>query len=272
MKKTFIVLYCLFVNVNVLQAATLVANHSYSLNILADGISCFSFGDCTTGTGALVDNSSYAGGSNPSSSIDGDGLAGVINIMTSSDGAGGVNFTVDSFNVDTYVGTAMGNFNTWAKDLSNMSGSIDSQGNILFNPDGRLAQGQFTYASLGAQEWNIDSHVNVEGVLDNSECIVNQTGSYSIFTSSTSSNLNCSTGNINTALMGTALDINGKAVIVSAGNMGSEWGLFDGTDYTEVFSVHITGGEIIPSAVPVPAAFWLFGSGLLMISVFLSRK
>lgn len=46
------------------------------------------------------------------------------------------------------------------------------------------------------------------------------------------------------------------ATFVSAGVYGPEWGSFDGLGYFEVWNVQI-------NSVPLPAAMWLFASGLL---------
>lgn len=42
-----------------------------------------------------------------------------------------------------------------------------------------------------------------------------------------------------------------------AGNTGKDWLNFDGSPYSEVFSIRIV------TTVPVPAALWLFGSGFI---------
>ena len=55
---------------------------------------------------------------------------------------------------------------------------------------------------------------------------------------------------------------------MSVGNVGAQWAAFDGTPYTEVYNIAVT-----PSAIPVPAAVWLFGSGLLgLVGVARRRK
>jgi hypothetical protein len=44
--------------------------------------------------------------------------------------------------------------------------------------------------------------------------------------------------------------------LVSAGNIGADWGGFNNQQYAEMWDVKI-------APVPIPAAAWLFGSGLL---------
>ena len=113
------------------QAATLVGGETFDVNILADGTSCFTFGDCTAvPTSAFTDQDADAtaatGSANPGfgSAIAGDGVAGKINITTTSDGAGGVTFTVNSFNMDNYLGTAGGAFATQGTTPVLMSGTV----------------------------------------------------------------------------------------------------------------------------------------------------
>lgn len=254
----FILIASLILTPSIAQTATLLPDQTYDINILADGISCFSFSDCSSAAPGsasyLTDNDADAiaagGSSNPAfgSAIAADGLAGVMNILTTSDGAGGVNFTVNSFNADTYLGTSGGLFATDAIDASGsstvglMSGSIDVAGNILFDPTGRYAVAQFFTSTLGILPWNTGSS----------------------FTSGNQTNADVS-------LNGLALGLDGAAMIVSASEVGPAWGFKPGTSYTEIFSLQIVGGEIIPSAVPIPATFWLLGSGLLGLMGF-ARK
>ena len=234
----------------VAQSATLTAGETFNINILTDGVSCFTFGDCSGGVGAFVDNDADAsaalGSADPSfgSAIAGDGLAGIINVTTADDGAGGVTFTVNSYNMDTYLATAGGAFATQAVDTTGMTGSVDADGNITFDPTGRTGMAQFFNVSLGEQLWN-------EG---------------STFTSGNQVNAVAN-------LTGSALALDGSAVIVSASNVAN-WGFFLGTPYTEIFSLDFSNATVVasPSAVPVPAAVWLFGSGLLGLVGVARRK
>jgi len=229
MKKTAISLAvgALMAATGAANAATLVAGQNYTINILADGVSCFTFGNCTT---APAGSSSYmqdndndaaaaAGSANPAfgSAIAGDSLSGFMNITTTSDGAGGVNFTVSSFNNDTYIGTAGGFFATQATDTSGMSGSIDVNGNMTLDLTGRTGMAQFFNVSLGEQPWNAGA----------------------IHTSGTQ---NGPAGN----LTGIALQMDGTALLVSSTRVNG-WDFFDGTPYTEVFSIRM----VVISGEPV---------------------
>jgi hypothetical protein len=236
---------------NISQAATLLPNTTYNVSILADGVSCFTFGNCTT---AVPGSNSYlsdndndagvgAGSANPTfgSAIVGDGVAGKMVIQTASDGLGGVTFTVTSFNMDTYIGTAGGMFATQSGASANgdspttMTGSVDAAGNIQLDTTGRMGMMTFFNVSLGMQAWN-------PGVVHTSGSMTGGAGTIS----------------------GTALDNSGYGkVVASAGVNG--WGFFNGTPYTEVFSMQF-------APVPVPAAVWLFGSGLLGLMGIAKRK
>ena len=250
MKKTAIAAALMIVS-GASQAATLTAGETFDINILADGTSCFTFGDCTAvPTSAFVDNdddaTAAAGSANPAfgSAIAGDTLAGIINVTTADDGNGGVTFTVNSFNMDTYLGTSGGSFATMAADTSAMSGAVDSQGNITFDPTGRTGMAQFFNTSLGEQLWNQGS----------------------TFTSGSQTNAV-------TTLTGSALALDGTATIVSNSAVAN-WGFFVGTPYSEVFSLDFSNATVVesPAAVPVPAAVWLFGSGLVGLAGIARRR
>ncbi len=266
MKKSLLAVgVALALTSGIAQSATLVAGETYRIEILADGNSCFTFGNCQTAVpGAvsyIIDNDNDAAAAlaytpNPGfgSANAGDSLAGWIDISTTSDGNGGVNFTVDSYNMDTYNGTAGGQFATAGTDgagnstIGSMSGSIRAGGNIEFDPTGRYGVAQYFAAttSLGVQPWNTGSTFSSN----------NQYGAVG-------------------GLFGQALASDGSATIVSNSAVGPAWGFFLGTPYTEVFSLNIVGtsaGAAIVNAVPVPAAVWLFGSGLLGLVGIARRK
>ncbi len=261
--KKLILLSCLMLSSNA-QAATLIAGQNYNMNILADGVSCFAAGDCSSSSSyALSDNNSdddvknmadadtranYALGS----SIAGDGYAGVINISTTDDGAGGVNFTVNTFNMDTYLNTYGGSIAVWAEDVSAMTGNVDASGNISLDLTGRLVSHQFLQV-LGGLSMNVDN---------------SYAGKTELFTTGVSNNFDSITGDVNLSLSGSVLQDDLSAVLVSAGNFGNDWAFFSGTPYTEVYSVQF---EQV-GAVPVPAALWLFGSGLLALMGFVKRR
>lgn len=213
------------------QAATLTPNTVYDMQIVIDATapaispssaadpinffdqlpntySCFTFGNCVATTGTfLSDNDNDAIASN-GSSIDADGLAGTIKITTTDDNAGGVTFTVNSFNMDTYVGTAGGMFGTFANNVNTMSGSVDAAGNITYDPTGRFGVAQFFIGSIGEQPWNTAA----------------------IFTSGQQVNAVAD-------ITGIALQNDLTATIVSASTVGSAWAGFAGTPYTEIYSL-----------------------------------
>lgn len=229
------------------QAATLAAGQTFDVFVNVAG-SCFTFGDCSGGAGAFVDNDSDAtaatGSANASfgSAIAGDGHAGVINITTVDDGAHGVTFSINSFNMDTYLGTAGGAFATQGTVVGTMSGAVNSQGGISLDLTGREGMAQFFNTSLGAQPWNAGA----------------------TFTSNSQTNAVAN-------LTGASLALDGSAAIVSASAV-SGWGFFAGTPYTEMFSLDFSAGAVVASPVPVPAAVWLFGSGLLGLVGVARRK
>lgn len=141
--------------------------------------------------------------------------------------------------MDTYLGTAGGAFATQGTNVGTMSGSVDAAGNITLDTTGREGMAQYFNVSLGAQPWNAGA----------------------VHTSGTEAGPAAT-------LSGSALDGAGNAVLVSS-NTVNGWGFFAGTPYTEVFSVNFV--EVI-NPVPVPAAVWLFGSGLVGLAGIARRK
>jgi hypothetical protein len=59
---------------------------------------------------------------------------------------------------------------------------------------------------------------------------------------------------------------------VNFGNVGAAWTAFDGTPYSEKFNVTLNGVAAVVPEVPVPAAVWLFGSGLIGLVGVARRK
>lgn len=192
--------------------------------------SSFTFGGfpSLTGSQRMVDSGATVGGQG---GIGGDGVAGVIGLDVDSAG----NFSVTSFSVDAIAGTAAGTFAQYTTDPTTMTGSIDAAGNITFTPTGRLAN--TSGPVITANPFNVtDTALTV----------------WQPFTTGTQTGL---AGDIT----GQALDNSNHAVLVSGTAVGDNWGTFAGGTYYEAWSV-----DFAPAAViPVPAAVWLFGSGLI---------
>ena len=208
-----------------------------------------------SGTGTLTDNttSNQATLSGFGSGIINDGYMGVIDFSM----AGG-NISVTSFSQDSYLDTVGGTFYIRATDVANMSGTIDSLGNMNFDPTGRTAIASAFASSIGEQEWNRDNASSGQG-----------SGLYRQWTTDTSTSRTQGIGKAFTMTGSALLDSSpGKwtGTLVSAGNTGSAWGLFDNAQYSELYNVKIV------SAVPIPAAVWLFGSGLLALLSISNRR
>ena len=209
---------------------------------------CFDFGNCqTNGNGAFTDNATAneataaAFGSPSGSGIIGDGVMGVIDFTLS-----GGEMTVTSYSQDSYQGTAGGTFYLRSLDNSTMGGTINADGSMSFDTTGRVGNAAAYAGTLGEQPW-----------------------AYKAFTTGTSTNgPQGFTGPF--SVTGAALNDNGSGgwdgTLAAAGNVGPEWGDFNTQQYSEIFNVTV-------SAVPVPAAVWLFGSGLLgLVGVARRRK
>ena len=187
-----------------------------------------------------------------------DGLAGSMTIETAvADGSGNNTFSITSFQMDPYLGTAGGNFKTSMNPANTGAamtgvGTVDSLGNMTLAPTGRVGVAQFfedPVASLGIQPWNIDDATTVEAPDPT-------TGTYQGFTTGTSTNYLPGGGGANLVLTGRAIgdaaptagpDGILDAILVSAGNVGTPWGFFDGTPYSEAFNVQF----VLVSAKPV---------------------
>lgn len=250
------------------EAATLAAG-SYTLEIqtwensTATTLhSAFAFGDasqCLSGTTScgLTDNGNLVRGMG--SSVGGDGFAGKIGITV---GAGG-HFTVDSWQVDAYPNTAGGNFATWMASTAGASGVIDAAGNMTLDPTGRVGTPDFfsvfDNGGLGTR-WNFDNST-ISGRT--------ATQHYSLFTTGQMCNVTPA-GAPNLCLTGQALDNNGRMVLVSVANIGNDWGTsFRKTPYSEIYSIQVVSNA---APIPVPAAVWLFGSGLVGLVGIARRK
>jgi hypothetical protein len=179
----------------------------------------------------------------------------------------GNSFTLTSFNQDTYPGTAGGNFALAATSLVGMSGNISDSGVMTIDLTGRVGNAQF-FPGLGTQPWNIDNAANAN--------VVGETGTQELWTTGFTDADDPAVAGQQSILNQTGSAFVGGAgtwtgVLVSSGNIGSAWGPFDGTPYTEKFNATLLG-TAAPTAVPVPAAVWLFGSGLLGLVGIARRK
>ena len=252
-------------------AFTALAPGDYVMSITGG---CFAFGDCTSaaigGAGDFGDNTAGQATTTTTantvttralgSTVGSGSVGGTNGTIEFSLDAGG-NMTITSFAQDSYLNTAGGTF--WVDALgtpgvSNMGGAIDASGNVAFDPTGREGMAAGFATSLGTLPWNDSKKI----------------GMYDQFTSGTSTNLNKGTTPSFT-LTGSALQDDGSGgwtgTIVSAGNInGDNWNGFNNVLFSEVFDISIASASTV---IPVPAAAWLFGSGLLgLVGVARRRK
>ena len=257
------------------SAASLVIDGKYNLDINATPIG--------TGTGGTfykikpggVYSSSFTFGTTPNSNSNGmtnnstnvtttndftafygaaDGGPGVHGSSNSADGVAGrltfdvVNGVVQNataFSIDAIFITAGGTFAQYmtAAGMSGIGGSIDASGNMAFKMGGRF--GAINGPAGGVVgPWNIDPTNALVG-----------------FTTGTTSNPGpgAITGTACTGSSG-----NYACILASGGQVGPAWGTFNGNPYYEVWNMSMTRiGAATVSTVPVPAAAWLMGSGLV---------
>ena len=252
-KSTLIVatVLALSTSANVAQAAFLAPGTNGRIELLSG---CFAFGDCSTGLAInIVDNGITSGGLG---GVAGDGVAGFMD-FTMTDGN---NFVITNYSQDTYQGTPVGNKSIGVISTEFMSGFFSDTGDVTIDPTGRISHWQF-FPHLGIQNWNVD---------DSALFGLPVTGLYDQFTSGTDFALDPVTGEHIFTQTGEALTSVGPGewtgTIVMVGNTGKDWEVFDGTPYSEVFSIRVV------TTVPVPAAVWLFGSGLIGLIGFARRK
>lgn len=223
--------------------------------------STFTFGNYPGDTSRLMlDNGESVTGSDGTqrgSPIAGDGYAGAIGLSITNG-----NISVSSFHVDMISGTATGDFAQYASGAAGMTGSVDTAGNMIFTPTGRMAAISAPN-SFFDRPWNIDdADFGPTGWFNNGNT------SYNYFTTGLHSG--GSHGDVTGSPFLSMGDLNGdgltdySGVLVSAGQFGSAWSDFMGAGYYEIWQVNL-----LSSAVPLPATAWLFGSGLLgLIAIF----
>lgn len=258
MKKIILATEMIFVmSTGAVNASLLTPGDTYDMrvNIGAPGGTCFYVGNCDNLSYGVTDNDLTILGNG--SGIAGDGFAAVIGITADSTGDG---FSVNSFNQDAYTSTFGGTLVMFANDISGMSGTLDAAGNMTFDATGRLSLWQYFADAYGIQPWNLDTAAAGDG-----------TGTQDIWTTGTAT---ANTLSSSPAFSMTGIPITGNDAVgftgqlVAAGNMGAEWQEFEGTQYSERYDLSI----INTSVVPVPAAVWLFGSGLIGLIGAARRK
>jgi hypothetical protein len=241
------------------NAGLLTPGDTYDIRVVpgsTGGISCYDFGNCDiSGGSSKVSDNDFTALGYGSGILD--GWSAVISITANSTGDG---FSVNSFNQDAYINTAQGTFALFADDITNMSGTLDALGNMIFDATGRVGIGATTGLTIGAQPWNLDTAAAGDG-----------TGTQDIWTTGTQT-ANAFLSNPAFSLAGVPVTGNDAVgftgQLVAAGNMGTDWFAFEGTQYSERYELDIVN----TSVVPIPAAAWLFGSGLLGLIGISRRK
>ena len=151
------------------------------------------------------------------------------------------NWTASNFQVDSIAGTAGGTFVQYG---SIVGGTVDqTTGAMTLDPTGRMG----AIPTVPGAKWNIPSggtnyaqfttgsQTNASGTIGGHDIVSNGDGTYNV-------------------------------ILVSASNVGDAWGSsFASVPYMETWNVNL-------APVPIPAAAWLFGSGLIGLVGIARRK
>lgn len=192
--------------------------------------SSFTFG-CLPGTKGCVSNALYddlvaTPISGKYSGIPNDGVAGSIDFNIT----GGF-ISATSFNMDTISGTAAGDFNQYV-NANLMTGSVDNAGQMIFTPKGRLAAVS-GFSALVDKAWNIDNFNGGSGTGTN--FVPNLPTSNAAWQTFTSGQACAIAGCIDGKNVVNVGDVNFDGIddytvtLVSAGQVGSQWGEFFGS-------------------------------------------
>lgn len=217
-------------------------------------------GNIPGGTSKEMSDNDVLSGGVWGSGIAGDGRAGTIDISVSGDTISIDDKAAIGFQIDTLTYTVLGN---WAQFVNQsptgMSGTVDALGNMTFTPTGRLAHYDGPLNPPDEIRWNVDD-VTTPG---NTAWSPFTTGTV---TTTWGSITGAQVANVGPTLNGDGLD-DFTATLVQASIMGTDNAHLKGNPVLEVWNVNI----VSVSAVPIPAALWLFGSGLLGL-IGLSRR
>ncbi len=195
-----------------------------------------------------------------------DGVAGRINISVVNGVISGGNL----FQVDTIKNTAGGNFAQYTANgtASGMTGTIDNTGNMTFTPTNRLGT-VGSFPSLVDERWNVD---NFNGGTTVGTVFTpnapNGNTAWNVFTTGAATN---SAGTTNGTVI-SACTGGYCGTVVSSGQVGADWGGFFGAAVNERWNIKIVFTGPLQAPIPVPAAVWLFGSGLLGLAGIARRK
>ena len=234
--RLIIIVFLCLLGMQSAMASFLLPNSSYVMHVKT-GSSCWRATSIPSYCDPLLVNFSdngdviNLGGTDYGSPIAGDGWAGVIVFTTD---AAGENFTVNSFSQDATPGTAMGRIFFFSDTPEQMTGSITAAGDMTFIPASRMAIGEMFAETISVQRWNFD----------NSSKTASPSNDWEPLTTGISTNqYDFGFNHAAYSVTGSPLAADGSggwnARLVTAGNMGEDWGLFSGIQYEEIWDVHI---------------------------------